>query len=113
MTSYHLKKELFNKLKDKGLFWSYSKDISYDQIGDNILCETILKYAGFDDLKIAFDLFGSKYMKQVWLDKLVDDKRFIRSNLFIARIFFSMDVESSFFQEMKSARGEKLRLFAD
>jgi hypothetical protein len=49
-------------------------------------------------------------MKRVWLDKLVDDKRFIRLNLFIARVLFSMDVESNYFEE--SARLEKLRLLA-
>ena len=103
---------LFKKLKDKGLFWSYSKQISYEQLGEKALCETLLKYAEFDDLVIAFKLFGLKTMKQVWMEKLIDDKRFIRLNLFIARVFFSMDIESNYFKEIKSARAEKLRLLA-
>lgn len=47
-----------------------------------------MKYAEFDDLVTAFDVFGLKFMKKIWLEKLVDDKRFIRLNLFIARVFF-------------------------
>jgi hypothetical protein len=105
-----IKEALFDKLKNKGLFWSYSKNISYSQLGDDALCEAILKYGEFDDLKVALEIFGLKFMKRVWLDKLVDDKRFIRLNLFIARVLFSMDVESNYFEE--SARLEKLRLLA-
>jgi len=29
------KETLFNKLREKGIFWSYSKDISYQEAGDN------------------------------------------------------------------------------
>jgi len=31
------KETLFNKLRDKGIFWSYSKDISYQEAGDKLL----------------------------------------------------------------------------
>ena len=109
---YWIKVALFKKLKKKGLFWSYSKEISYEELGDNALCEVLLKYADFDELIIAFDVFGLKTMKRVWINKLVADKRFIRLNLFIARVFFSMDIESNYFEEIKSVRAEKLRLLA-
>lgn len=45
------KLELFDKLKSKGVFWSYSKNISYADTGDAILCEHVLKFGDFDDLK--------------------------------------------------------------
>jgi len=112
MKHHRVKEGLFEKLKSRGLFWMYAKNISYQQLGDYVLCETLLKYAKFDDLKVALDIFGRNFMKQVWLDKLVDDKRLIRLNLFLARVMFSMDVESSYFKEVKSGRGEKLRLLA-
>ena len=77
------------------------------------MCEALLKYADFDDLSATFKLFGVKTMRQVWVEKLVDDKRFIRLNLFIGRVFFSMNIESNYFEGIKSARAEKLRLLAD
>jgi hypothetical protein len=51
-----------------------------------------------------------EYIKGIWEERLKDDKRFIKLNLMIARLFFKMDVESSYFKEVKNARFEKLIL---
>jgi hypothetical protein len=101
---------LFNKLRDKGIFWSYSKDISYDKAGDDLFIEYLLKYGDFEDISLGFKLFGKRVMKRVWEERLKSDKRFIRLNLLIARVFLGMDVESSYFKKVKNARLEKLKL---
>jgi len=106
------KEKLFNKLKNRGIFWSYSKDISYEKAGDKLFLEYLLKYGDFDDLIVAFKLYQKEYIKEIWEEKLKGDKRFIKLNLMLARLFFGMDVESSYFKEAKNARVEKLRLFA-
>jgi REP element-mobilizing transposase RayT len=104
---YKQKLALFEKLKDKGLFWSYSKDIKYDE---KLLIEHTLKYADFDDILLAFKLFGKRAIKQVWEKTMKNDRRFLKLNLMIARVFFDMDVESDYFKGDKSARSEKLKL---
>lgn len=106
------KLELFDKLKSKGVFWSYAKSISYTDSGDAILCEYTLKYGDFEDLKTLFLLYGETRVKRVWKEKLVEDKRFQKFNLFLARVFLGMDVESSDLERSKSARFEKFRLLA-
>jgi len=103
----HKKLVLFHKLKDKGLFWSYSKDMQYDE---KLLIEHLLKYADFDDIVLGFKLFGKRTMKKIWEKKVKNDKRFIKLNLMLARVFFDMDVESDYFKRTKSARLEKLKL---
>ena len=110
--TYKQKVKLFEKLRDKGLFWSYSKEISYDEFGEKLLIEYILKYADFDDIEQCFELFGKRAVKSVWEERLVSDKSFIKTNLMIARVFFGMDVESDYFKGVKNARFEKLRLLA-
>lgn len=110
--NYREKSALFNKLRDKGMFWSYSKEICYEMAGENLLIEHLLKYGDFDDIKLGFKLFGKRVMKRVWEERLKSDQRFIKLNLMIARIFFGMDVESDYFREVKNARLEKLRLLA-
>ena len=112
MKHYRIKVKLFEEYQGKGLFWSYAKNATFEQIGDDGLCEVVLKYGDFQDLKLGLELFGLKNMKRVWLNKLVDDKRFIRLNLFIARVLFSMNVESDYFENKQSTRYEKLRLLA-
>lgn len=109
---YRQKVKLFEKLRDKGIFWSYSKSVSYEDIGSGLFAEYLLKYGDFDDIKLGFELFGKRYMKQIWEEKLTSDKSFIKTNLMLARIFFGMDVESDYFKGVKNARLEKLKLLA-
>ncbi len=106
------KEELFNKLKNKGIFWSYSKELSYEKAGDKLFLEYLLKYGDFDDLIIAFRLYPQDEIKRAWEEKLKDDKRFIKLNLMLARVFFDMDVKSSYFKEIKNARFEKFKMLA-
>ena len=110
--NYKEKVKLFESLRDKGIFWSYSKDISYEEFGEKLLIEYILKYADFDDIAKSLQLFGIKKVKKIWEEKLKSDKSFIKTNLMIARVFFGMDVESDYFKQVKNARLEKLRLLA-
>ena len=105
------KEQLFNKLKNKGIFWSYSKDLTYEKAGDKLFLEYLLKYGDFDDLIVAFKLYPKEEIKLIWEERLKDDKRFIKLNLMLARLFFGMDVESNYFKEIKSARFEKLKMF--
>lgn len=107
---YRQKVELFNKLRDKGLFWSYSKEISYEKAGERLLIEYLFKYADFDDISLGFKLFGKRTMKQIWQEKIKSDKRFVKLNFMIARVFLGMDIEASYFEEVKNARFEKLKM---
>ena len=109
---YKQKVKLFNYLRDKGVFWSYNKDIFYDEAGAELFIEYLVKYGDFGDIKLGFELFGKRCIKGVWEKKLKADKSFIKTNLMLARVFFGMDVESNYFREMKNARFEKLKLLA-
>lgn len=106
------KEKLFNKLKNKGIFWSYSKALTYEKAGDKLFLEYLLKYGDFDDLILAFKLYEKDVIKLVWEQTLKEDKRFVKLNLMLARVFFGMDVESNYFKEIKNARFEKFKMFA-
>ena len=61
------KAQLFAKLRDKGLLWSYAKDLNYrelvtaDEAGAaGLLIEQTLKYADFDDIKKCFEIYGKR-----------------------------------------------------
>ncbi|MDY0320108.1 MAG: transposase [Arcobacteraceae bacterium] len=109
---YKQKCRLFEKLRDKGVFWSYSKDMNYEECGEKLLIEYVLKYADFDDMKLCLELFGKRKLQLVWEEKLKSDRSFIKTNLMIARIFLGMDVEADYFKGVKNARFEKLKLLA-
>jgi len=109
---YRQKAALFNTLRDKGIFWSYSKEISYEEAGEHLLIEYLYKYGDFDEIRLGFTLFGKRMMKRVWEERLKSDTRFIKLNFMIARVFLDMDIEASYFREVKNARFEKLRMLA-
>ena len=112
ISSERNKRELFNKIRDKGLFWSYASDIHYDAGKSTLLIETTLKYADLDDIRNVLDLFGIRTVRKVWEANFKSDNRFKRLNYFLARIFFNIDVEAVDFDEVKNTRGAKLRLLA-
>ncbi len=109
---YKQKVKLFEKLKEKGIFWSYSKELIYEKVEKDLFIEHLLKYADFDENVLGFNLFGKSIMKKVWEKKMMREEKFIKTNLMIARVFFDMDVESDYFKRMKNARFEKLKLLA-
>ncbi len=109
---YYKKQELFSAIKQKGLFWSYDKKLEYSESLDILLIESVLKYGDFTDLKQIFALYGRRVIKNIWEKKLINDRRFIKLNYFLARIFFNMDVEAVFFKGGVSDREQKLRMLA-
>ncbi|MEA1969965.1 MAG: hypothetical protein U9N77_17325, partial [Thermodesulfobacteriota bacterium] len=64
---------LFNRLRDMGVFWSYSKEIDYDQAGTDLFIEYLLKYGDFDDIRRGFELFGKRLMEKVWQARVAGD----------------------------------------
>jgi len=109
---YKSKVKLFEGLKSKGIFWSYSKEMTYEEAGEKLVIEHLLKYGDFDGLCAGMKLFGKRLSKKVWEERLVSDQGFIKTNLLLARVFFGMDVESGYFKEKKNGRLEKLKLLA-
>ena len=105
------KEELFEKLKKEGLFWSYDKNIKYEDFKEDIFIEHTLKYGDFDDIKKILSLFGKRKVKKVWEKSMKNDTRFIKINLLIARVFLGIDIESKDLKG-KNERFEKLKLFA-
>ena len=109
---YYKKQELFLAAKEKGLFWSYDKELEYSQDLDILLIENVLKYGDFADLKELLILYGKRVVKKIWKEKLINDTRFIKLNYFLARVFFNMDVEVDYFKGGMSDREQKLRMLA-
>jgi negative regulator of genetic competence, sporulation and motility len=93
------KEELFKKLKQKGIFWSFSKDMKLDKKSESTFIEHTLKYGDFDDIVKLIKLYKKEVVKANWLKNMAFDKRFIKVNLMIARVFFDMDVESDYFKK--------------
>ena len=89
-----------------------SKKITQAKAREGLFVEYLLKYGDFYDIVLGFKLFGKRVMKKIWEEKVMRDQQFIKTNLMLARVFFNMNVESSYFKKMKNERFEKLKLLA-
>ncbi len=105
------KKDFVKKLKDKGLFWSYSKNASYT---DNVVMEQTLRWGDVDDLILLFSLFDKEKIFDVWVKHLLPDERLYAHNYYLARIFFDIedDVEEFIkYKALKNNRYERIKEF--
>jgi hypothetical protein len=103
---------LFEKMKSKNFFWSYSKEISPDDIDIELLVETVLKYGDVDDIKLLFNHYNEADLKEIWLRRLVPDERFKKLNFYLARIFFNTDLDRLKQEKKGYDRAAKLRMLA-
>jgi putative transposase len=106
------KEALFNKVREKGLLWSYDDSVEYSPARDTLLIETVLQYGDFPDLQELFTLYRKQDIQAIWKSSMVHDLRFKKCNYFLARNFFGMDIEADFFRGGKSEREKKFRILA-
>ncbi|MFP3999547.1 MAG: hypothetical protein ACLFUN_06855 [Desulfobacterales bacterium] len=104
--------ELFEKMKSKNLFWSYSGDISVDEIGAELFAENVLKYGDVDDIRVLFECCRHDDIREIWIKRLLFDDRFKKLNFYLAEIFFEVDIERLKKERSNDDRANKLRLLA-
>ena len=108
--NYLRKRELFGKLKKDGIFWSYSKDLRFEDSSEAIVIENTLKYGDFDDISSLIKLYGKRKVKKVWEKSMRYEPRFKKVNYLIGRVFLGLDIEIKDLQKSQNARFEKLSL---
>ncbi len=85
------------------IFWNVNSNSNIDEA---TMIEHTLKYGDFDDIVDLFKRIDKNRIKKVWLKTMAPDKRFLKVNLMIARIFLDMDVEKDYFEGLNNARFE-------
>ena len=85
----------------KNIFWNIEKNSKKD---DKTIIEHTIKYGDFNDIVKLFENYKKNHIKNIWFKNIANDKRFLKLNLMIARIFFDMDIESSYFKRLENGR---------
>ncbi|BAI79859.1 hypothetical protein DEFDS_0363 [Deferribacter desulfuricans SSM1] len=84
-----------------GIYWNIKKNSDIDEA---TMIEHTLKYGDLDDIIELFKRINNNKIKGIWLKTMAPDKRFLKLNLMVARIFFDMDVEKDYFEGLDNAR---------
>lgn len=101
----------FEHLKSQGIFWCYDKNITPEQVHDDIIIEHTLKYADFFEIANLFRFYDKEKILQVWIDTMKDDERFEKINVLIARVFLDLDFEKGDY-DSKPLRRRKIEMLA-
>lgn len=101
--------QLYEKLSNEGLFWSYNKSAGY--VGDELLIEHTLIYGETDDIKVLFENFSKEKLIDVWNRKLIPDERLYGLNYYLAVIWFDISEPIDYIKNLskKYSRYERLK----
>jgi hypothetical protein len=107
------KEKLLEVLVSKGLLWSYQPE-RVAQLADNIVIEHTLAFGDVSELKSLFSIFPMEQIKQVWLESLLPDDRYRKSNRYLGLFFFEIQNIDQFLESHANtySRMEKLRFLA-
>ncbi len=108
------KKDLFEKIKNDNIYWSY-KGNSASDICDSVFMEHILIYSDVDEIKDLFFVFPFAQIKKIWDENIVPDTRFQKLNYYLAKFFFNIEDPVNYIKEKQrlNSRYEKLKRISE
>ncbi len=106
------REKLLRRIKKKNLLWSYSRNVTANEISDSVLMDTILKYGNYTDLTMLFECLDGEIIYEFWLHHLLPDDRFKKLNFYLAKIVFNVDWKAINQGKMEWSRFEKLKFLA-
>ncbi len=106
------RKELFERMKSRHFFWSYSRDIVFEDMNKEVLVETVLKYGDVEDIERLFSCYDYADILDAWAKRVLFDKRFDKLNFYLSKIFFDIDLNQIKQKKAAYDRTNKLRMLA-
>ncbi len=87
--------------------WSYLKE----SVPLSIKVEYVLKFGNLDEISEVIKQAGFDFCKNIWINKVIPDKRFDRLSYFLARFVFNISTERTkileYLQHHKRKRFER------
>ncbi len=108
---YNKKRQLIDKIKNTGLLWPYDMASLNDTLPDDVLLEYIMKYGDISDIDFAMKVYNKAILEDVWERLIKYDIRFIKLSVFLARMFFKLDIEANDIKQEINERGFFIRQF--
>ncbi|WP_289823904.1 hypothetical protein [uncultured Duncaniella sp.] len=85
-----IKGVLLEQLKEENAFWSYSAEsVSLDNVHDDQLIALTMRYLDLDEIRLLFNIFSFKRIKEAWKKLLVPEGEYLYTlNRFFAWYYF-------------------------
>lgn len=107
-TEHNIKPYLEQKLHKANAFWSFEKKSCHD-LSDNDLIKYVMTYLDLEDIKLLFNIYTKKQIKQVWLNELVPQGDYLISmNLCFALLFFDIKRPLQYLKSMETLHFRKI-----
>jgi len=96
----NIKQYLQTELVRNKIFWSY-KDVSPEQIDDDLLIEKVLFYLDLDDINKLFTVFPYREVKKIWMkSQFIRDPMNRSLNLLLAFLYFNIKKPEKYVNEV-------------
>jgi len=99
-----IKSKLLEQLKEENAFWSYSSEsISLDSVNDDQLIALTMRYLDLPEIKLLFNIFPFKKIKNAWRHLLVPEGEYLYTlNRFFAWYYFKAKKPDSYLKSLQT-----------
>lgn len=104
------KQYLFDQLNKEKVFWPYSQSsVSLKAIGDTDLISYTMRYLDLNEIKILFEIYPLKKIKDAWKKVLVPEGEFLYTlNRFFAWYYFKAKRPDAYLKSLQTRHLNKL-----
>lgn len=99
-----IKGDLFQNLKEENAFWSYSPEsVTLGNIRDEQLIALTMRYLDLDEIKMLFEIFSFKKVKDAWKKLLVPEGEYLYTlNRFFAWYYFKAKNPDAYLKSLQT-----------
>jgi hypothetical protein len=104
MEKQQIKTELFNKLAEAHVFWSYAPEsVTMRNISDEMFICKVLVHLDIDEINQLFAVFSKEKIKTVWEQELcIQEPYYHGLNKFLAYAYFNINNPDEYIQNIQN-----------
>lgn len=104
------KEELFYKLKQEEVFWSYAKDsVTIDNLDDDHLIALTMRHLDLDEIGMLFKIYSKASIKKAWKELLIPEGEYLYVlNRFFAWYYFDAKNPSAYVKSLQTRHFNRL-----
>lgn len=99
-----IKGNLLRQLKEENAFWSYAPEsVTLESVRDDQLIALTMRYLDLDEIKLLFQIFSFKKIKDAWKRLLVPEGEYLYTlNRFFAWYYFKAKNPDAYLKSLQT-----------
>lgn len=101
-----IKSRLLEQLREENAFWSYAPEsVTLENVRDEQLIALTMRHLDLDEIKLLFNIFSFKTIKNAWKTLLVPEGEYLYTlNRFFAWYYFKAKKPDAYLKSLQTRR---------